>query len=287
MKKNKAGWLRRMKSRYRLVIMDEATFEEKASFRLSKLNIFVLLSTACVFLIAIIFSLVAFTPLKVYLVGYDEISMNSELIALKLKVDSLQYDIELKDFYLENIRKITSGNIDMTRPKMIKPDHEVSPILMEKISDQKKIMNNSDGNNQFLVQRSVRNEILPALQRLYFYKPVDGYLTQEFNSGENHFGVDIVAPENSIVKATLDGTVVFADWTLDAGYVIGIQHRNNLTSIYKHNAVLLKKIGNFVRAGDVIAYVGNSGDYTSGTHLHFELWNNGVPLDPAEFIVFK
>jgi murein DD-endopeptidase MepM/ murein hydrolase activator NlpD len=120
----------------------------------------------------------------------------------------------------------------------------------------------------------------------FFFAPLNGYITSTFNPREEHFGVDIVGPENEAIKATLEGTVIFASWTNDNGYVIQIQHPNNIISVYKHNSALLKKVGDYVKAGEPIAIIGNSGENTSGPHLHFELWYNGIPINPQEYIIF-
>ncbi len=120
----------------------------------------------------------------------------------------------------------------------------------------------------------------------YFFPPLKGYVTNEFEPRSDHFGIDVVAPENEPVKAVMDGVVIFSQWTSETGYVIGLQHGNNLLTLYKHNSVLLKKEGNFVKAGDAIAIIGNSGEQTTGPHLHFELWYNGQPINPRDYIVF-
>ena len=122
--------------------------------------------------------------------------------------------------------------------------------------------------------------------RIHFYSPVKGLITNSFNPNENHLGTDVVTASNNVVVAALEGTVIIANWTLETGYVIQIQHSNNLISIYKHNSELLKKVGNHVTAGEVIAIIGNSGELTSGPHLHFELWHNGTPLDPEDYVAF-
>jgi murein DD-endopeptidase MepM/ murein hydrolase activator NlpD len=124
------------------------------------------------------------------------------------------------------------------------------------------------------------------LSQLHFFTPLRGVITNSYNQETDHFGTDIVAGPNEVIKATLEGTVIVANWTLETGYVIQIQHENNLVSIYKHNAELLKKVGNRVLAGEPIAIVGNSGEITTGPHLHFELWYNGSPVNPEDYIVF-
>ncbi|MFC2129595.1 M23 family metallopeptidase, partial [Bacteroidota bacterium] len=143
-----------------------------------------------------------------------------------------------------------------------------------------------EAEEQFRLSVIEQNSIGKNLHELHFFTPVQGIITNSFNPLENHYGVDLVAGPNEVVKATLDGTVTLAAWTLETGYVVQIQHGNNLMSVYKHNAELFKSEGQIVNAGDAIAVIGNSGELTTGPHLHFELWHNGVPLDPVKYIVF-
>jgi murein DD-endopeptidase MepM/ murein hydrolase activator NlpD len=124
------------------------------------------------------------------------------------------------------------------------------------------------------------------LYDMHFFTPVDGIITRSFNPMEGHYGIDLVAAPNEVVKAALDGTVTMSTWTLETGYVIQVQHDYELISVYKHNATLFKLVGQKVVAGDAIAIVGNSGELTTGPHLHFELWHDRVPLNPADYIVF-
>ena len=125
------------------------------------------------------------------------------------------------------------------------------------------------------------------LSDLYFYAPVKGMITSRFDAGIKHYGIDLVPTDNLWVNAALDGTVLFADYTAETGYVIQILHSNELVSIYKHNQELLKKAGDIVRAGEVIAIAGNSGEMTTGPHLHFELWYKGKPINPEDYIIFN
>ena len=124
------------------------------------------------------------------------------------------------------------------------------------------------------------------MTNLNLFPPVKGYITQKYEPNKDHYGIDIVAKDKESVKSALDGTVIMADWTSETGYVIAVQHQYNLVSFYKHNSVLLKKVGNFVKAGDAIAIIGNSGEMSSGPHLHFELWKDGVPINPELYMVF-
>ncbi|MCH8903343.1 MAG: M23 family metallopeptidase [Bacteroidetes bacterium] len=287
-KKKRASLLARLRNRYRLVILNDETFEEKASFRLSRLNIYVLLSSMIVVIAGIVLTLIAFTPLKVYLLGYDEVTIKEQLVQLNLKIDDLEEQMLVKDYFIQNLINITKGNIDTIPPTMIKPESFDDQLINNDKPFYDAILKDEfeEEDRDLLMDKHVTAKD-ENIANLFLFTPIQGYLTNGFDGSENHYGVDVVAPENSIVKATLDGTVILASWTLETGYVIGIQHANNLTSFYKHNSVLLKKIGNFVRAGDVIAYIGNTGEYTTGTHLHFELWYNGIALDPAEYILFN
>ena len=119
-----------------------------------------------------------------------------------------------------------------------------------------------------------------------FYKPVDGVITDFFDSKQKHFGIDLVAKENARVSSVLNGTVVLSSWTYETGHVIGIQHDNGYFSLYKHNSVILRSVGDFVSAGEHIAIVGDSGNLSSGPHLHFELWQHGMPVNPVNYILF-
>ena len=139
---------------------------------------------------------------------------------------------------------------------------------------------------QFGIDIDTKNQAIGGISQIHFFPPVKGLVTNSFNSLADHYGTDIVAASNEVVKATLEGTVIMATWTLETGWVIQIQHKNNLISIYKHNAELLKRVGDFVEVGEAIAIIGNSGELTTGPHLHFELWYLGIPLDPEDYISF-
>jgi murein DD-endopeptidase MepM/ murein hydrolase activator NlpD len=125
-----------------------------------------------------------------------------------------------------------------------------------------------------------------VLANYLFFSPVKGMVTSSFNSVDEHYGVDVAAKKDEFIKSTLDGTIVFAGFTSGDGYVVEVQHENNLMSIYKHNSQILKKAGDKVKSGEPIAVIGNTGESSKGPHLHFELWHNGLPINPEEFIIF-
>ena len=122
---------------------------------------------------------------------------------------------------------------------------------------------------------------------IVLFPPVSGTISQGYNREKKHYAVDVVAARETPVKAVANGMVIFSGWTTDTGYVIILEHKGGLLSAYKHNGSLNKDQGDMVRAGEVIASVGNTGEFTTGPHLHFELWENGSPVNPLDFIDFK
>jgi murein DD-endopeptidase MepM/ murein hydrolase activator NlpD len=279
----------KLKNKYRLVIMNDESFEEKFSFRLSRLNVFIVAGALIIVLIFLTTYIIAFTPLREYIPGYG--SNNSKNVReLILKTDSLEEDAKNKDLYFYNIKNIIEGK-EVVEHIPDKPDctsTKYDNITLSKSKEDSALRAEMEGQDQYNV--SVNDE--PATQQissisnLLFFTPLKGIVVNSFNAVENHYGVDIVAPKNEAIKSTLDGTVIFSSWTLSTGYVIAVQHQSNLISVYKHNSVLLKKEGAFVRAGEVIAIIGESGEVKTGPHLHFELWYNGSPINPKDYIVF-
>lgn len=277
---------KKLTNKYRLVVMNEDTFEEKASFTLSRLNVITFVGSLALFLIVVTIYLIAFTPLREYIPGYADVETKKQVRELVLRTDSLENELRSKSFYIQNIKNIIEGkglvedyqqNIDPKKDyKNIKFD--ISPedsALRAQVAQEDKFN---------IVQAS--SVSATGIAGFTFFTPLKGEVTNVFDEKENHYGVDIVTGRNEPIKATLDGVVVFSSWTNDTGYVIALQHENNLVSMYKHNSVLLKKVGNTVKAGEVIAIVGNSGELTTGPHLHFELWYQGNPINPQEYIVF-
>ena len=305
--KKKNRWIiDRLTSKYRLVVMNDETFEEVSSVRLSRINVYILLSTVIVIMVMFITSLIIFTPLKEYIPGYSDAGLRRQAVDLKMTSDSLEQIVKANDLFLDNMKKTINGgeeiklqeNPDTTEKVHGKYDTislgRVSPSesqLRSDVENDNRITlffgNGAKGkSNSVATHVSVRSNT-STLGSYLFFKPIRGYVTEGFNSKKEHFGVDIVAPENEPIKATLDGTVVMSNWTLETGWVIAIQHNDNLVSLYKHNSALLKKEGDYVRAGDVIAVVGNSGEQTFGPHLHFELWLNGIAINPSDYIDFN
>ncbi len=286
--KKKRKILKKLKNKYRLVILNDTSFEEKFSYRLSPLNIATLLLSFALLLILTVAMVIIFTPLREYIPGYTDVSLRQELTNMVLKTDSLERELALNDKYLSNINSILRGENPNDGDTVLN-EKAVSSLVKpnnEKSRDDSLLRDYVEREDSYSLE-SGNEEIAGSANKLYFFSPLKGTITDAFDPSKEHFGTDVVAPKNEAIKATLDGTVIFSEWTVETGYVIQLQHANNLTSIYKHNSVLLKKTGEVVKAGEAIAIVGNSGELSSGSHLHFELWQNGVAVDPENFINFN
>lgn len=289
-KKKRTLW-ERLTAPYRLVLLNDETFEEVTSFRLTRMNVYILASTIFVILVLVTVSAIVYTPMKEYIPGYADVNMRRDVMNLKMQSDSLSRALQSNELYIQNIRRIITGDIptssllDTTAQAPVRYD---SINLDELTESEKEFRQKVEDEERFKVSSKTawRNEN-SSVSGFHFFPPVKGYLTDTFDYRKKHFGVDIVAPQNEPIKAALDGIVVFSGWMVETGYVIALQHRGNLLSIYKHNSVLLKPQGSQVRAGDVIAIIGNTGELTTGPHLHFELWYNGLPLNPTEYLVFN
>jgi len=289
-KQKKEKWIARLRTKYRLVVMNDATFEEKLSFRLSRMNVFVSLASTAIILVILTIFIIAFTQLREYIPGYMDPEIPAKVYYLQQKADSLETDLRLKNLYLTNIRNIIEGkDIINEVPQDSDPDVTYDINTLERSTEDSILRAEYDRQSRYnLYDNSEPDMIIaqPAQSGISFFSPISGIITNHFNLEEGHFGIDIVAESNETIKAVLEGTVIFADWTLETGYVIGIQHQGNFISVYKHNATLLKKQGNYVKAGEPIAIIGDSGELTTGPHLHFELWYNGTPVNPEEYVSF-
>ncbi len=285
--RKKRKLLERLRDRYRLVVMNDDTFEEKVSLKLSPLSLFMLFGSVTIVFITIIISLVAFTPLREYIPGYTDVNMRKELVDLTLKADSMEQSMEASAMFIDNINNIFSGKVssdsNMTRPDTTKKYQNIQIKRSKEDSLLRKQIESQDKYSLNMKEDAARKN---SISSFFFFSPIRGLVTSSFNAASEHYGVDVTAPENEAIKATLDGTVVLASWTLETGYVIQVQHSNNLVSVYKHNSALLKKAGEFIKAGEPIAIIGSSGEQSTGPHLHFELWYNGSAVDPQDYIVF-
>ncbi|MBA3649380.1 MAG: M23 family metallopeptidase [Chitinophagales bacterium] len=291
--KLRKSWLRRLTDKYRLILLNDETFEEVTTFRLTRMNVYILISTLLLMLVLITVSAIVFTPLKEYIPGYADVNTKKDFIDLKLTSDSLEKVMYANDLYLQNIQRVINGELPVTKIREISKSSVpvYDSINPGKISASEKLLRKDIEQDQRFSINEKSSVVSPSnkssIRSFHFFTPVKGYITEPFNAKELHYGLDVVAAANEPIKATLDGIVIFAGWTAETGYVLAIQHTDNLISLYKHNSVLLKEEGNYVKAGDAIAIIGNTGELSSGPHLHFELWYNGLPLNPEDYIVFN
>lgn len=282
-RKTLSNWLT---SKYLLIIRNEENFAEKTTFRFNY---------ARIFLVGSILGL-SFLGLAVYIVTvlldqwldprHVQMVANRQVLELSMRIDSLQVEVDHKDVYIENVRRIMSGDIS-TDSLAVSPEANLQSsdlsLSIQPIDSQfrAEFEGTELSNLSISVSTSGRE-----LRELYLFSPLDGIVTDGFDPREDHYGIDLVAKENEPVRCAADGVVIMSSWTLDGGYVIAVQHAGNLVSVYKHNSELFKNVGSFVVAGEVIATIGNTGELTSGPHLHLELWHNGNPVNPQEYIAF-
>ncbi|MBK6998171.1 MAG: M23 family metallopeptidase [Lewinellaceae bacterium] len=288
----------KLRDKYRLVIMNDDTFEEVTSVKLTPLAVYIGLSSLIVGTAILVTMLIIWTPLKRYIPGYGDFTRDSEIAELTGKVASLENEIEAHRRYNDNIRKILTGDLaDMSEESVKKqgqPENpaDTMPKDIDRIPEDEKLRAavatgtfTSDPKAAAAPLASLGREI--PLEQLFFMPPVSGEVTAKFDLSKTHFGIDVSAPKNTAVKSAADGSVISAGYTVETGYSIAVQHPNNVVTIYKHNSVLLRREGDNVKAGEAIAIIGNSGENTSGPHIHFELWHKGRAVDPALYINFK
>jgi murein DD-endopeptidase MepM/ murein hydrolase activator NlpD len=288
MNKPKRKLSQRLSDKYRLIIYNDNTFEEVGFIRLKGFNLLWILGALGFILVSLTFILVAYTSVRELIPGYPDSKLRREIVLNALRLDSLQHDIEMRDKYFVNINNIIAGRDPLDRGNAKSETIKTKNIKFTKSEKDSLLRKQIEEEEQFNLTFSQHSKQQSStnLSQIHFFTPLRGVITSSFNQTTNHYGTDIVAGPNEVIKAALDGTVILATWTLETGYVIQIQHENNLVSIYKHNAELLKKAGSHVEAGEPIAIVGNSGELTTGPHLHFELWYNGRPINPEDYIVF-
>ncbi len=286
-RKHKRKFLDRIKHRYRIVIMNDDTFEENFSLRLTPLGFFILLGSITIVMTALVTSIIAFTPLREYVPGYADVGMRREVIKMSLKSDSLEQYLMMQNAYLENISGVLNGksandSTSQNKPNKGKDYDKINTAASKKEEALRKKIEAEDKYSLAFGTESTKS----GISNFFFFTPLKGMITESFKANEQHYGVDVVGPENEAIKSTLDGTVIFTGWSSETGYTITVQHSNNLISVYKHNSALLKKVGDYIKAGEPIAIIGNTGEQTTGPHLHFELWYNGTAINPQEYMVF-
>jgi murein DD-endopeptidase MepM/ murein hydrolase activator NlpD len=282
--KKKGNW----RDKYRFAVTNDHTFEEIWRITLTQSNAFLLISFIFIFMIGATASIIAFTNLKEFIPGYPDVTMRRNILISAIRLDSLDRELALRDKYFANLNSIISGTTPVE--PYVQPDSTRNyKLITFKSSPEDSILRARIENEERynLTLGPSTPESISSLAGMHFFPPIKGIISGRYDVRTKHFGTDIVTKPKALVSAVLDGTVIFTGWTMETGFVIEVQHLNNIVSIYKHNANLLKETGDLVRAGEAISIIGDSGElYTSGPHLHFEIWYKGSPLDPEKHILF-
>ena len=284
-KKNKRLWIQNLLNRYRMVVINETTFEEKFFIRISQFNIIVLVLLFVTLTAIGSFFLVAFTPLKEFIPGYTSLTIRKEGIRNSFLLDSLTLEFEKQDRFISSIKSALTGEINWEENSLL-DDQSQSPEVLN--SDN--AMSEADSLLRLEVIQEDKYNVIPndlSNVKYLLYPPAVGPISQKYDADKRHFAVDIALKENAPIMAVAHGTVIFSEWTAETGHVIIVKHDYGLLSVYKHNSSLEKYQGDLVRAGEVIANAGDTGELSTGWHLHFELWINGFSADPTDFIDFS
>ncbi len=275
-----------LRKKYRLILLNDTTFGEKFSLRLSPITLIIGISAITIIMTSLVISMVAFTPLREYIPGYGDVTERKEILSLNLKADSLEQTLDSRNAYMTSILNVLNEKVES---KTEKPKKDTTGKYSKLNTDP----SSTDMDFRKEYEASSNNPVASVakikyrgLSEIVFFTPVEGIITSSYDLTEDHFGVDIVTKQDETIKTTLDGTVIFTGFSAGDGHIIHVQHNNNLVSIYKHCASLLKQTGEKVKSGEAIAVVGNTGEKSKGQHLHFELWFNGSPINPQEFVSF-
>ena len=285
-KKDKSRIARKLLNKYRLVILNEETFEERFALKLTRLNVFVIVSLGGILLIAATTILIAFTPLREYVPGYSSTALKRQATELNFKTDSLQRVIVMNEQYYESIRRVLTGDfnqVEFDKDSIIKAaEGDFDEVNLNPSKEDSLLRAMVDKEDKYSLFESATTRV-----NFVLFPPVTGTISETYDPETKHYAVDVVVPKDTPVKSVADGTVIFSEWTSETGYVMLIDHSDGLLSVYKHNSALTKEQGDLVKAGEVIAISGNAGELTTGPHLHFELWSDGYPIDPTTFIDFE
>jgi murein DD-endopeptidase MepM/ murein hydrolase activator NlpD len=283
--KPKGKFFHKLKYIYRLAFYNDSTFAEVWHIRFTLVNVLSFCGTIFLLLVSGSIALVMFTPMREWVPGYPTQTMRDQLMENILRIDSLEYENHARDKYFHAVKAfITGEETDFTELTGDANGSTYSGITFTRSGEDSLMRRQVEEEEQF--NFIMQPDASVTSMNSHFFKPVEGIISGRFDLKTQHFGIDLVAKPNEVVKAALDGTVIMSAWTIETGYVIQMQHAFNLLTIYKHNASLLKKTGEQVKAGDAIAIIGNSGELTSGPHLHFEIWQNGKPVNPEDYIAF-
>tara|TARA_E500000331_G_scaffold358036_1_gene422355 strand:+ start:6744 stop:7610 length:867 start_codon:yes stop_codon:yes gene_type:complete len=286
-KKKDTSFLSNLKHKFRLIVMSDYSLQERISFRFTGVQLIAFFTVTAVLLFVFFLLLVGYTPLSEYVPGKASSRLHKELIGITLKTDSLEIALLENELYLKNISAIINGEDPLNLIEEMEKSTEIAEgglsFKRSKEDSLLRVQVEAEDKISLSAAEDNKNE---DLESILFFSPLKGVVTQKFDREKDHFGTDVVAKENEPIKCVFDGVVVISHWTFETGYVIGVQHANGIFSLYKHNSTLFKYVGQHVSSGEAIAIIGNSGEFSSGPHLHFELWYNGIPINPENYISF-
>lgn len=283
--KKKGKFKQKLTDKYRLVVLNENTFEERFSLKLSRLNVFVFGGVLSFLLILVTTFIITFTPIKEFIPGYSSTALKIKATKLAFQTDSLKQKLDVMNDYTKALVPILTGEI---KPEIIDTlSIEGSNViiidsLLNATKQDSLFREKIESQDRFPIQNNAESNV-----KIVFFAPLTGSISQNFDANTKHLAVDIVAKKGTPVKATADGTVIFSGWNTETGYVVILKHAYDYISVYKHNGTLLKQQGDFVKSGEVIASVGSTGELTTGPHLHFELWSGSYAVNPTNLIDFK
>lgn len=284
-RKRKLLWQKLLNKR-RLIVLNEDTFEETFSLKLNLMNVFIVVTLSAIFLIGITTYIIAFTPLRQYIPGYASTQLKQDAMNLAIQSDSLENIVNDNKAYIASIKKVLTGDLEYAK------FNKDSIIAAEKqnISEQELLA--TEAENELLnkvKQEDKYNVFETSKPKVSFvlFPPAAGKIIQKYNTKNKHQAVTIALANNTPIKSVATGTIVFADWTPSSGYVVIIRHQDAILSVYKNAGSLTKKQGDVVKSGEVVALAGNSVNPESSITLHFELWKDGYPIDPTQFINFE
>ncbi len=287
--KEKKNFFRKLRNKYRLAIFNEQTYEELWQMRLSRLNVFTVVGSLAIVLVLLVILLIAYTGLREYIPGYPDGNQRRMMVRNVNRVDSLITEVEKRDRFFKSIKSVVQGEVPLS--EMEEANNTAAgkeqKVSFEKSKEDEAFRQRVEAEEKYNLAVLENSKKIAELNQIYFYSPLKGIVVKQFKESENHFGVDIVSKPGETVLSIMDGTVIFSGWTVETGYTMMVQHSNDLISAYKHNSNLLKKAGDKIAAGEPLANVGNSGELTTGPHLHFELWYQGAAVNPTEYILFE
>jgi murein DD-endopeptidase MepM/ murein hydrolase activator NlpD len=287
--KRRKKLIRKLKREFRLSLLHEASYEERFSILLTPFNVILIIAGFVVLVGFLTYAVTALTPLREYVVpGYVDEQLRRDASEARATADSLSVELSKQNRYLESLKLIMTGGVPSDSLIRSIPQGATDADLQFSLSPQDSALRaRVEDEDRFALRVGRQGAVENRSARGVLFRPVEGTVSALFDPEIDHFGVDLVAPANSVIKSVQDGTVILASFTSDGGNVIAVQHEGSLISVYKHNSALYKKVGDQVRAGESIAVIGNTGDHSDGPHLHFELWQRGVPVDPLEFVLFE